>query len=657
MPIRPSATPPTHTRFRTLAIAALLAATVFAGGCHRHRKTTSAPNTDDFAANIQAVLAKPELTILRWPNYSDYQPLVTTFYDDRNDEIAWTRDLKPTTAAQGFLKAFSDAGTKGLNPEDYDASRWPARTAALARIAAAHDTSTAAADTVAQFDTAMTVCVMRYISDLRIGRVNPQHFRFDIDVASKKYDLAEFVSDNAVDATDIPRLIRSVEPDSDQYRATEATLARYLTLAQLQAASGEQPLPDVAKPGISPGSPYPAAGELLARLQLEGDAPGDFPYTAAAQPQSAPAPSAPRNPAQRLTDDTRKLASRTRQLLHPHRASGAALATAPGFHPPNLPPIYSQDLATAVKLYQHRHGLTEDGKLTPETVKNLNVPLTARVVQLQDSLERWRWLPDQYLNAPLIVNLPEFVLRGYTKDHKLDFTMKVVVGKVLGDHDTPVFAHRMRYLIFRPYWNVPVDIARKEIAPHLASNPSYLAQKNFEATDSKGNILSGVTAEQVAHGQVLVREKPGPKNSLGLVKFMFPNQYDIYLHSTPAPELFDRTRRDFSHGCVRVQKPEDLAVWVLNASGTPGPVDGTWDLPHVHDAMTAGPDNHQINLKNPIPIVIFYVTAIAAEDGHTHFFDDLYGYDQKLQQVLAKGPPNPTQPDPTLPTPKPGDTM
>jgi len=155
----------------------------------------------------------------------------------------------------------------------------------------------------------------------------------------------------------------------------------------------------------------------------------------------------------------------------------------------------------------------------------------------------------------------------------------------------------------------------------------------------------------------MVREKPGPKNSLGLVKFMFPNQYDIYLHSTPAPELFDRTRRDFSHGCVRVQKPEDLAVWVLNTSGTPGPVDGKWDLAHVHEAMANGSDNHQINLKNPIPIVIFYVTAIAAEDGHTHFFEDLYGYDQKLQQVLAKGPPYPIKPDPTMKQTKPGDTM
>ncbi len=656
------------TSFCSLALLCLLCLLV--SGCHRRRKTTSAPNTTQYADNIQTVVEKKRLPDLRWPDYSDYQPAVKTFYDDRNNEIAWLRDLKPTPATTGFLQAFQEAGAKGLNPEDYDSSRWPARLQAIAQIAAAHDDSSSAQDTIAQFDTYMTVCVMRYISDLRIGRVNPQHFNFDINVADKKYDLAEFVSDNAVDATDVPKLVRSVEPDSDQYRATEAALAHYLSLVAVQAAAAAPPLPTVPKPGIAVGGAYSATGQLLRRLQLEGDAPGDYPY----HPPAPPAPAQTARPSQpaanpiarseaQLKADTQRAAEAAKRLLHPRsgfrRARSAATSATPepAFNPPTLPPFYTQALADGVKFYQHRHGLTDDGKLTPETIASLNVPLTDRVIQLQDSLERWRWLPNQYINAPLIVNLPEFVLRGYTPDHKVAFTMKVVVGKVIGDHDTPVFAHMMRYLIFRPYWNVPVDIARKEIAPHMAGNPNYLAQKNFEATDSQGNVLSGVTAKQVAGGQVLVREKPGPKNSLGLVKFMFPNQYDIYLHSTPAPELFERTRRDFSHGCVRVQKPEDLAVWVLNTSGTPGPVDGAWDLPHVHDQMNAGPDNHQINLKNPIPIVIFYVTAIAAEDGHTHFFDDFYGYDQKLQQVLAKGPPYPVQPDPTASKPKPGDTL
>jgi murein L,D-transpeptidase YcbB/YkuD len=312
---------------------------------------------------------------------------------------------------------------------------------------------------------------------------------------------------------------------------------------------------------------------------------------------------------------------------------------------------YTSDLANAVKSFQHRHGIEETGKLTEQTIKSLNVPLTDRVVQLQDSLERWRWLPDPYVNAPLIVNLPEFVLRGYDAQHQPAFTMKVVVGKVIGEHQTPVFTHMMKYLILRPYWNVPTDIARKELVPHMEANHGYLAAKNFEVTNNKGQVLTDYTVKQVAQGGVMVREKPGPKNSLGLVKFMCPNQYDIYLHSTPATELFNRTRRDFSHGCIRVQEPDKLAAWVLQDQNPP------WDLEKIQQAMNNGPDNYTVSLKKPIPIVIFYVTGYVEDDGHTHFFDDIYGYDAQLQQVLAKGMPYPTKPEPVVPKTAPGDTQ
>jgi murein L,D-transpeptidase YcbB/YkuD len=650
---------------RTLrfATALFLFHVVLLSGCHRHRKTTSAPNTTDYADNIRAVVGAKQLSILRWPNYSDYQQAVSTFYDDRNYELAWLRDLKPTAQADAFIQAFEQAETKGLNPEDYDASRWPARLQQIAKINASQNTSDGAQDTIAQFDSAMTICVMRYISDLRIGRVNPQHFNFDINISDKKYDLAEFVSDNAVDASDVAKLITSVEPDSEQYRATESALAHYLQLAKMQEAAQAPALPDVAK-SVSQGGSYPATGLLMARLQLEGDAPGDYPYTPAAAAPTPQAKTPAPAPKPRIGSKT---IARARKLIHrdhtqpggnPAEPAPASAPAPPAFNPPDLRPVYTAELADAVKAYQHRHGITEDGKLTPDTIKNLNVPLTERVIQLQNSLERWRWLPNQYVNAPLMVNLPEFILRGYNPQHQLEFTMKVVVGKVVGEHQTPVFAHMMRYLIFRPYWNVPHDIVEKELMEHIkASGVGYLASHNFEVTDSKGNVISSFTAQQIEHGGLQVREKPGPKNSLGLVKFMFPNQYDIYLHSTPQPELFERTRRDFSHGCIRVQKPEDLAVWVLANSETPAPAGKDWEPDTIHDVMTNGPDNHQVNLKNPIPIVIFYLTAIRAEDGHTHFFDDIYGYDQKLQEVLSKGPPYPVKPDPAMKTAKPGDTI
>jgi murein L,D-transpeptidase YcbB/YkuD len=578
---------------RSVGTAFALTVLLLANGCHRHRKSKSAPNTTAYSDNLHELVQKKALPPekvdttkvpnLRWPNFSDYESIISTFYDDRNYEVAWTRDGAPTASATAFIEQFRDAGAKGLIPEDYDAPRWADRVQAL---------SSKSADAISLFDVAMTVNVMRYISDLRIGRVNPSHFNFEIPVQDKKYDLAEFVSDNVVDATDVPKLIAGVEPDSVEYRQTEAALAHYLELAKQQEQTQAEPLPTVDKP-VSVGGAYPSAGALLTRLQLEGDAAPD---------------------AQSSTT------------------------------------VFNSTLSDAVKHYQHRHGYTEDGKLTPQTIKSLNVPMTYRVTQLQDSLERWRWLPDPYLHARLMVNLPEFVLRGFDPDHKLDFTMRVVVGKVMGQHQTPVFTHMMKYLVFRPYWSVPADIARKELVPHIEASHGYLASKNFEVTNNKGVVQTDYTAKQIAQGAVMVREKPGPKNSLGLVKFIFPNQYDIYLHSTPAVSLFEQTRRDFSHGCIRVQKPADLAAWVLQGQG------GDWDLDKVQAAMNSGPDNKTVSLKTPLPIVIFYLTAIVVDGGEVHFFDDIYGYDSEMQRVFAKGPPYPIKPEPVIPKTKLGDT-
>jgi L,D-transpeptidase YcbB len=582
---------------RSIGAACVLTALLLGSGCHRHRKSKSQPNSSNYADKLHQLVEKKKLPPekvdtskvpnLRWPNFSDYQSAMATFYDDRNYEVAWTRDGAPTASATAFIKQFQDATAKGLIPEDYDASRWAERVQAL---------SGKSADAISLFDVAMTVNVMRYISDLRIGRVNPSHFNFEIPVQDKRYDLAEFVSDNVVDATDVPKLITSIEPDSEDYRQAEAMLARYLDLARQQEQANAEPLPIVTK-AVSVGDAYPNLAGLETRLKLEGD-----------------------------------------------------LAVSAGDPAPPGPQVFDATLSAAVKSYQHRHGIAEDGKLTPQTIKSLNVPMSLRVAQLQDSLERWRWLPEPYLHMRLMVNLPEFVLRGYDPDHKLDFAMRVVVGQVKGGHETPVFVHMMKYLVFRPYWSVPVDIAKKELVPHIAANHGYLASKNFEVTNNKGVVQTDYTARQVAQGMVMVREKPGPKNSLGLVKFIFPNQYDIYLHSTPAVSLFDRSRRDFSHGCIRVQKPADLAAWVLDGQGD-------WDLDKVQDAMNNGPDNKTVSLKTPLPVVIFYLTAIVEDDGQVHFFDDIYGYDEEMQKVFSKGPPYPVKPEPIVPKTKQGETV
>ncbi len=616
-------------KLRRAGLALVMGCVVLAGGCKKFRKTRSQAKSADYADKLKPIVAAHKVQVLHVPDFGDYSALVQTFYEDRNYEVAWVDDGKPSPQGQAFITAFQHAQEKGLNPEDFDASKWDGLTG---KLAGKND------DDVAQFDAAMTVCVMRYISDLRLGRVNPTHFNFDINTQDKKYNLPEFVSDNAVDAADVPKLIASVEPDNDDYRRTEAALGKYLVLAKQQGAA--VPLPDTNKVGVAAGGSYVAADALRARLQLEGDlAGGSAVATAPVEVKTAPA-SKPVGAKAKLSA---AIAS-GKDKIEGKRKTPAAAAAAPA---PAAAPVaasstaYTSELADAVKHYQARHGITDDGKLNSQTVASLNVPLSARVNQMADALERWRWLPNDYVNAPLMVNLPEFVVRGYdsaTVGHKLDFTMKVVDGKVVGEHQTPVFVNKMKYVIFRPFWNVPISIVKKELASHIEkSGVGYLASKNFETVDSKGQIVNASAAE-VERGGVMVREKPGPKNSLGLIKFMFPNEYDIYLHSTPAPELFNRTRRDFSHGCVRVQYPDQLAVWVLR--NTPG----DWTLDKVHAAFNdEAQNNHQVNLAQQIPIVIFYVTANVAEDGTVRFFDDIYGYDKQLDDVLAKGMPYPAQ--------------
>jgi murein L,D-transpeptidase YcbB/YkuD len=166
-----------------------------------------------------------------------------------------------------------------------------------------------------------------------------------------------------------------------------------------------------------------------------------------------------------------------------------------------------------------------------------------------------------------------------------------------------------------------------------------LARKGFEVTDQSGNIVTSGTVSvdelaQLRSGKLLVRQRPGPSNSLGLIKFIFPNEHNVYLHSTPAQSLFSQSRRDFSHGCIRLEKPADLAAWLLRDQPK-------WTLDAVKAAMQSGPDNQQVNLTQPVPVVIIYLTALVEENGEVYFFNDIYGHDQRLNAVLAKGPPYP----------------
>jgi L,D-transpeptidase YcbB len=272
--------------------------------------------------------------------------------------------------------------------------------------------------------------------------------------------------------------------------------------------------------------------------------------------------------------------------------------------------VYDPQLAAAVAEFQARHGIESDSVLGEGTVASLNTPAGYRLGQIAANMERYRWLPRNFGSRYILVNVPAFRAEFYDGGKKA-LEMKVIVGQEYEDRITPVFSDSMEYVVFRPYWLVTPDIAEKELFPKFGSDPSALAAGNYEIYQ--------------AQGQSRIRQKPGPKNSLGLVKFMFPNDFNIYLHDTPNDELFQEDVRAFSHGCIRLEKPEALAEAVLG-----------WDQARVQQAMNEGPDDHRVNLPKKIPVYIGYFTTYM-RDGRLFFGNDLYKRDDELIRAVAEG--------------------
>jgi murein L,D-transpeptidase YcbB/YkuD len=549
-----------------LAIGCLVAVAAALGS----QVATTADPSSEFASTLRQIAAAGQLSDLRWPDFSDYRIHVTNFYDAANYAPAWLNNNEPTQQAQTLIDVLKQADAKGLNAEDYDGSRWADRLARLRQSPSPADR--------ARFDAALTVCVMRYVSDLHIGRVNPQHFKFNLDVSAKKYDLPAFLRDKLIHGADVRAELDQVEPPFAGYKRTQLALQQYMELSRQD--NGEQ-LPVPAKP-VDPGGTYGGVPRLTRLLRLLCD----LPDGAVAENSS----------------------------------------------------VYNGPLVDAVKHFQARHGLGPDGRLGTQTLKQLNMPLSFRVEQLRLTLERWRWVPYQFPRPPIVVNIPEFRLRTYNQDGTIDVMMNVIVGKAYR-HETPVFERDMKYVVFRPYWNVPPSILRSEIVPAIRKDRDYIAKKNYEVITPQGSVVTSGTIsddilQQLSAGKLMVRQTPGPTNALGLVKLMFPNEYNVYLHSTPSQQLFSQTRRDFSHGCIRVEKPAELAAWVLRDKPE-------WSLEQVRAAMQTGKDNVQVNLTNPVPVLIIYGTAVVDQQNEVHFFDDIYGYDADLEKVLARGYPYP----------------
>ena len=264
---------------------------------------------------------------------------------------------------------------------------------------------------------------------------------------------------------------------------------------------------------------------------------------------------------------------------------------------------FDATLAGAVADFQRHHAIGVDSMLGQETIDALNVSPAFRAAQIAANLERRRWMPRSLGSRYIFVNVPAFTLQAFD-DGKPTLEMKVIVGAEYEGRATPVFSDSMEYVIFRPYWDVPPTIAENELIPK--GIPA-----DFEQTTQGG--------------QLHFRQRPGPKNALGLVKFMFPNDFNIYLHDTPQGDLFNKDVRAFSHGCIRLEKPDELASWVLG-----------WSLDRVHQAMNDGPDDRQVNLPRKVPVYIGYYTTFM-RDGELWFGNDLYHRDDDLVSAISGG--------------------
>jgi L,D-transpeptidase YcbB len=276
--------------------------------------------------------------------------------------------------------------------------------------------------------------------------------------------------------------------------------------------------------------------------------------------------------------------------------------------------LFNDSLTAAVKIFQERHGFKPDGIVTEALIKEMNVPAQKRIQQILINMDRMRWMPSRPDGNLIVVNIPEFVLHVWEGKTKA-FDIDVVVGKE--GHNTMMFTGNLNQVVFSPYWNVPPSIVKNEILPAIEKNPNYLEKENMEVT---GDGEDGLPE---------IRQRPGTKNALGKVKFLFPNSFNIYFHDTPSKDLFNRSKRAFSHGCIRLSDPVKMAHYVLRNNPE-------WTPEKIDDAMNSGKEKY-VKVKDPIPVFITYYTAWVDEYGQMNFREDIYDHDARLAAKMFTG--------------------
>ncbi len=499
-------------------------------------------------------------------NY-DVAPLVVRFYERRGFNAAWSTARGPRDEALQLADALEAAPREGLEPGDAQADQVRVRLEALA-VAREPIGRRLEPRALAETDVLLTRSFLKHAAHLHSGLIDPARLPSDWHLNPRRADLVK-VLEQALATHDVAAALEGLEPAHPGYAALREMLERYREIAR---AGGWR--------GVPPGRALRrgSAGERVRLLRERLAAEGDL---------------------------DRSLAGRG---------------------------IFDAALVAAVRRFQARHGLDTTGVVGEHELRELGVPVKARIRQIALNLERWRWLPATLGERHLLVNIPGFTLEAREQDRAV-LAMRVVVGKELSR--TPMFSDSITYLVFNPIWELPAEIAKNEVLPSIQNDPEYLAKNHLRLYRGHGRAAREVDPAKVDWKQVTpeefgfaVKQDPGPENSIGHVKFMCPNQFAVYLHDTPAGHLFGATRRDYSHGCVRVERPLELALYLLRGKAD-------WDSARIAAAFDTL-RNKVVQLPEPVPVHILYWTTWVDDRGTAQFRRDVYAVDSLLTDALSR---------------------
>ena len=494
--------------------------------------------------------------------------VLPVFYERRGFRPAWSGEAGPGPRAEAMVAAIRGISGDGLNPSDYHLA---GIVQVLEEVKANRDAGKPfSLGRLADLDLLLTDAFLVCGSHLLSGRLDPETVDPQWHASRREGDLAD-VLENALEGTGIEAALDGLRPAHDGYGCMRQALTRYRAL---HAAGGWAPVPGGEK--LEAG----AAGERVRLLSTRLAASGD---------------------------------------LDAGSAGGE---------------VFDDILSEAVRRFQRRHGLAADGVVGPKSIEALNVPLEQRIWQLVSNLERWRWLPQDRSRRHILVNIANFEL-DVVEDNRSVLNMRAIVGRPF--RRTPVFSSLMTYLVFNPTWNVPQKLAVQDKLPEMRKDPTYFARMGIKVfqgwgADAREIDPAGVDWKALDRGRFpyRLRQEPGPLNALGQVKFMFPNKYNVYIHDTPSRELFSQPQRDFSSGCIRTEKPLELAVYLLAE-------DPAWDRGRIAAAVASGREQ-TVTLPRPIPVHLLYWTAWAEENGEIQFRRDIYDRDGALNEAMAEPP-------------------